>query len=168
MTSLKTFPNPILTQKCDDVRFDVFGEEKLKKLVVDMYEIMHKNGGIGLAAPQVGLSLNIFVVDLVQPQDGYTTPKVFINPKVMTSEETSEMEEGCLSFPGITQSITRPAKVTVLAQDIDGKPFTEEATGLYAHAIMHEYEHLQGKTIYNHMSALRRDIVRRKIQKHLK
>lgn len=168
--NLITWPNELLMQPAVDVQLEEFSSEELKHLVASMFEIMHKSGGIGLAASQVGVLKNIFVLDLsrIPENGGFTTPKVFINPQPVGSEERTELEEGCLSFPGIYQKVSRYKSLSMSALDIDGKPFFEKATDLYAHVMMHEYDHLRGKTIYNYMSNLRRDIVRRKLNKQNK
>ncbi len=167
---LITWPNELLLQPTLEVKQEEFGTDELKNLVASMFDIMHKAGGVGLAAPQVGVLSKIFVVDLspVPENGGFTTPKVFINPQPIGGPEDYELEEGCLSFPGIYQKVTRPKDVVITAKDIDGNIFIEKSTGLYSHVILHECDHLNGKTIYNHMSNLRRDIVRRKLNKQNK
>lgn len=164
---LLIWPNDHLLTKAELVTD--FKSEALKELVVSMFEIMHKSGGIGLAATQVGSNKQVFIADLSSIIDpfvfGFSKPKTFINPVILKAETPSPLEEGCLSFPGITQIVRRPYDVTIKAFDVDGNEFIEEANGLYAHVLQHELEHLQGKTIYNHMSNLRKDIVKRKLNK---
>ncbi len=162
--NLVIWPNDTLSQKCSDVTQEEFGSNELKDLVASMFDIMHKNHGIGLAAPQVGLLKNVFVVDVGQSYD--IKPKVFINPAIITqSDNKSSLDEGCLSFPAISQSVQRNKDILVEAKDIDGKTFQEKASNLYAHVLQHEYDHLVGKTIYSYMGAVKKDIVKRKIQK---
>ena len=114
--------------------------DDIRKLANDMFEAMVAADGVGLAGPQVGKSLRIFVIiadDNVR--------RVFINPQIIaTSEEQCDYDEGCLSIPGVWESIKRPAKVTVQALDENGKPFTLEADGLLARTVQHEYDHLEG------------------------
>lgn len=114
--------------------------DEIRKLTTDMFEAMIAADGAGLAGPQVDRALRLFVViadDNVR--------RVFINPQIIaTSEELSDYEEGCLSIPGVWETIKRPAKVTVQALNEDGKPFTLEAEGLLARVIQHEYDHLDG------------------------
>jgi peptide deformylase len=156
---------------CEDVKPEDFKTEELKELVADMFELMHKSFGIGLAAPQVGVNKNIFVVDLsiVNTADsGFSTPKVFINPMIIGSMEESELEEGCLSFPGVYQKVKRAKDVTITAQNVDGDFFTEKGYKLYAHVLQHEYDHLRGVTLYDKMSNLKRDVTRRKLAKYTK
>lgn len=166
---LLTWPNDILTSGCEDIKEEEFGKDELKKLIVDMFDIMRDNGGIGLAAPQIGILKNIFVVDLSHFSNakdfGFTTSRVFINPRPVGGPTDSELEEGCLSFPGVFQKVKRPDEVFVMAQDVDGTYFNEKAKGLYSHVILHEYDHLKGKTIFNYMSRLRKDMAKRKINK---
>ncbi len=168
------YPDTILAQKSYSVDQIEFGTESLKQLVSDMFETMHSAKGIGLAASQIGILKNMFVVDLsgfpdqIKQSCGITTPKAFINPIIKSQDGKSELVEGCLSFPFISQNIVRSNHVTILAQNIDGEWFTEEASGIYAHALLHEFDHTQGITLYNRMSALKRDLTRRKIQKMTK
>ncbi len=166
---LLTWPNDKLTSISEDVKEEEFKTQELKELVVAMFDIMHQSGGIGLAAPQIGILKNIFVVDLSFFKDheamGFTKPKAFINPRPVGGPQDSEMEEGCLSFPGVFQKVIRPEEVIVMSQDVDGNFFNEKGKGLYSHVILHEYDHLRGKTIYNHMSRLRKDMAKRKLNK---
>ena len=114
--------------------------DEIRKLADDMLETMIEANGVGLAGPQVGKSLRIFVA--MADDD---VKRVFINPQIIkTSEEVEEYEEGCLSIPQVYESITRPSRVTVQALNENGKPFTLEADGLLARIIQHEYDHLEG------------------------
>jgi peptide deformylase len=114
--------------------------DEIRKLAEDMFETMIEANGVGLAAPQVGLSLRMFVA--MADDD---VKRVFINPQIIkTSEEVGEYEEGCLSIPQVYESITRPLGVTVQAINEKGRPFTLEADGLLARIIQHEYDHLDG------------------------
>ena len=114
--------------------------DEIRKLADDMLETMIDADGVGLAAPQVGLSLRMFVA--MADDD---VKRVFINPQIIkTSEEVADYEEGCLSIPQVYESITRPVRVTVQALNEKGRPFTLEADGLLARIIQHEYDHLDG------------------------
>lgn len=114
--------------------------DEIRTLIANMFETMHKENGIGLAGPQVGKSLRLFIIEL-DDEVRY----VFINPQIIgTSVETSMYEEGCLSIPGIYEEIERPVGVTIQALDEGSKTFTLEADGLLARAIQHEYDHLEG------------------------
>ena len=140
--------------ECDVIRIYKLGEEVLRKkavpiekvtdeiktLIGDMFETMVDANGVGLAAPQVGKKLRLFVA--VADDD---VKRVFINPQIVsTSEEVGDYEEGCLSIPGVYETIRRPVRVTVQALDENGKPFTLEADGLLARIIQHETDHLDG------------------------
>ncbi|MCR5289007.1 MAG: peptide deformylase [Treponema sp.] len=114
--------------------------DEIRQLLEDMFEAMIEANGVGLAGPQVGKSLRLFVA--IADDD---VRRVFINPQIIaTSEEQSDYEEGCLSIPGVYESIQRPTRVTVQALNENGKPFTLEADGLLARIIQHEYDHLNG------------------------
>lgn len=115
-------------------------DEKIKELVKDMIETMHKSNGVGLAAPQVGILKRIAVIDLYDDKG----PIVLINPEIIKEKGEQEVEEGCLSFPNQFAKIIRPAEVTVKALDIDGKERIIKAKELLAQAISHECDHLDG------------------------
>ncbi len=127
----------ILRQKAHDVEKI---DEEILALIEKMFITMYDENGIGLAGPQVGKNLRLFVIELDDE-----VRHVFINPQIIsTSQETSRYEEGCLSIPGVYEEIERPIKITVQALNEKGKPFTMEADGLLARAIQHEYDHLEG------------------------
>ena len=129
--------NPVLREKSEPVAAVT---QEIVQLVSDMFETMDMQRGVGLAAPQVGKLLRMFVITI---DDGVR--RVFINPQIIeTSVETCEIEEGCLSIPDVWESITRPSRVTVQALDEHGRPFTIEADGYLARVIQHEYDHLDG------------------------
>ncbi len=115
-------------------------DEKIKELVEDMIETMHKNNGVGLAAPQVGILKRVVVIDLYDDKG----PIVLINPEIIKEKGEQEVEEGCLSFPNQFAKIIRPAEVTVKALDIDGKERKIKSKELLAQAISHEIDHLNG------------------------
>ena len=139
-------------------------DDKLRKLVEDMFESMYAAHGIGLAAPQIGLSLQLNVIDITSGQD----PKAKLalaNPQILYNEGVQREEEGCLSFPGFHAIVRRPARVTITGQDATGKKVTCIGEGLLARAFCHETDHLQGKLFIAHISALKRDLIRRKVKK---
>ncbi len=116
-------------------------DEALQELLLDMQETMHADSGVGIAAPQVGVSKQIFIA--APPGEN---PLVCINPSILeTSQETSLFEEGCLSVPGVFAEIERPTEVTFHYQDVKGRSHTIRATGYLARIMQHEYDHLQGK-----------------------
>ena len=140
---------------------------ELKKFIADMFESMYAAQGVGLAAPQIGISKRIAVIDITCGKD----PKaklVLINPEVIEADGKQHEEEGCLSIPGFRESVQRPAKATIRAQDENGKEYTKTGTGLLARAFCHETDHLNGKFFISHLSTLKRDLIKRKIRKLIK
>jgi len=136
----------------------------LAKLVEDMFESMYAAQGVGLAAPQIGLSLQLAVIDITSGQD----PKaklVLANPKIIATGERQKEEEGCLSLPGFHAEVRRPRRVTIRAQDVTGKEYTRTGEDLLARAFCHETDHLHGKLFITHLSMLKRDMIRRRIRK---
>lgn len=139
-------------------------DQAIKNLVSDMADTVKKAQGLGLAAPQVGVSKRIFVVDL-SAVDITEKLHVFINPEILETSDEVEMEEGCLSFPGIYQKIVRPARVVVRATDIDGHRFEMKAEGLAARAILHEYDHLEGKLFIDYISPIAKTLLKGRLKK---
>lgn len=138
--------------------------ETLRLMVPRMFATMYAAPGIGLAAPQVGLDLRLAVIDL-QPEDK-PAPITLINPRIETmSREEATREEGCLSIPGQYADVTRPERVTVVYQDLDGNSQTIEADGLLATCLQHEIDHLEGVLFVDHLSALKRNMIMRKMVK---
>ncbi|OFW24137.1 MAG: peptide deformylase [Acidobacteria bacterium RIFCSPLOWO2_02_FULL_59_13] len=128
---------------------------------------MYAANGIGLAAPQIGISKRIAVIDITFNKD----PKskiVLINPQIISVEGKQKEEEGCLSIPGFRESVARPLRATVRAWDRHGKEFTMQGEGLLARAFCHETDHLSGRLFISHLSALKRDLITRKIRKMMK
>jgi peptide deformylase len=156
------YPDPRLKipgKKVEAVTDDV------RRLVDDMAETMYAAPGVGLAATQIGVALQIFVIDTAD-SDAPSDLRVFINPEIIERHDAITWNEGCLSFPGITEEIERAARVKVRAQDRDGKWFELEAEGLLAVAIQHEYDHLQGVLMIDHLGPLKKRIVHRKMVKY--
>ncbi len=141
-----------------------FGPE-LQSLIDDMAETMYAAPGVGLAAPQIGVSQRLFIVDVAVGDDESSDLRVFINPEIVDTDGITSFEEGCLSFPGIREEIERAAQVTVRALDRHGQPFEVEADGLLAVAIQHENDHLEGKLMVDRMSILKRRMVHRAMTK---
>jgi len=155
------FPDPILQQPAEPVT--VFDAE-LRKLVEDMFTSMYDAQGIGLAAPQIGISKRLTVIDLSfqkKPEDKI----VLINPEVIEIKGKQVEEEGCLSLPEIRDRVVRAAEVKVRAQDAEGKPIEVEGSELLARAIQHEIDHLDGILFIFRLSRLKRDLQLRKIRK---
>lgn len=134
----------------------------VRSLVNDMLETMYAAPGIGLAATQVNIQKRIIVMDV---SDDKNQPMVFINPTLLGREGESEMEEGCLSVPGFYERVQRAGRVWVSALDRDGEPFELDASGLLAICIQHEMDHLNGKLFVDYLSALKRDRIRKKLEK---
>ena len=158
------YGDPVLTKRAEEITdFD----ERLRKTVDDMFETMYGANGVGLAAPQVGILKRLFVMDC---SAGREKPRkiALINPVIVTEEGEQVGDEGCLSFPGIYFQVARPERVVVRAQDIDGKPFTIDVMDLEARCASHETEHLDGDLFIEHLSPLKRDLVKRKIKKRIK
>lgn len=156
------FPDPRLTTVASDV--DTF-DEALKKLVQDMTETMYSANGIGLAATQVNVHKRLLVLDVSENQD---QPRVYINPKILNTEGDQVHEEGCLSVPGIYANVKRAENITISAQDSNGNTFEEQAEGLHAVCIQHEMDHLIGRLFVDYLSPLKRNMVRKKLEKQRK
>jgi peptide deformylase len=137
---------------------------EIRQLVDDMAETMYAAPGVGLAAPQLGIPLRIFVIDIA-PNDAPSDLRVFINPEIVGRVGTTTWEEGCLSFPGIHEEIERAESVTVRATDLDGKSFEVSGDGLLAIAMQHEYDHLDGVLMIDHVSLLKRRMMDREMKK---
>ena len=155
------FPEPVLSQPGEPVTD--FNAE-LRRLVADMFETTYASQGIGLAAPQVGVSKRLAVVDLSlgkEPNDKI----VLINPEIISRDGKLYEEEGCLSFPEIREKVTRAAKVRIRAQNEHGKWFEMDAEDLLARCFQHEIDHVDGMLFIFRMSALKRDLNLRKIRK---
>ena len=155
------YGNPVLEKPADVV--SVFNEE-LKKLVDDMFESMYAARGVGLAAPQIGISRRIAVVDVTFKEDP-DAKLVLINPEVIHKEGRHTQSEGCLSIPDFRENVGRAKIVTIRAQDLSGKVFEKTGDDLLARAFQHETDHLDGKLYISHISALKRDLIKRKIRK---
>jgi len=141
-----------------------FDTPELNKLLDDMFESMYAARGVGLAAPQIGVGKRIAVIDITTGEDA-AQKIVLINPEIIATEGTQTGEEGCLSLPTFRETVTRPQRVTVRAYDGKGKVFEMTGEDLLARAFLHETDHLSGKLYINHISPLKRDLIRRKIRK---
>jgi peptide deformylase len=137
---------------------------ELRSLIDDMIETMYAAPGVGLAAPQVGVPSRLFVVDTSVGRNAADL-MVFVNPEFVEREGLQLEEEGCLSVPGFTATVARPARVVVRGLDRDGKERTVEGTGLLARAFQHEMDHLDGRLFVDHLRGIKRDLIVRKIQK---
>ncbi len=154
------YPHPTLAAKAEPVtEFD----DELKELAQNMAQTMYEAPGIGLAANQVGVLKRIIVIDVSEEHNDL---RVFVNPEIIAqSEEIEEFEEGCLSLKGLYETVKRPERVTVRAQDLDGEPFELEAEGLLAICLQHEIDHLHGIVFIDHLSRLKKDRAKVKLRK---
>src|SRR5712692_2190939 len=139
-------------------------DEELNKLCADMFESMYAAQGVGLAAPQIGVGLRLAVIDVSSGKNP-EAKLVLANPQVIHVEGEQREEEGCLSFPGFRGNVIRPQFVTVRGQDASGKSYEMRSEGLLARAFCHEIEHLDGILFIQHLSMLKRDLIKRKIRK---
>jgi peptide deformylase len=140
-------------------------DEALKRLVQDMAQTMYAAPGVGLAATQVDVHKQLIVVDVSERQDALV---VLVNPEIVEASGISDIEEGCLSVPGVYDIVERAERVKVRAYDQNGNPFTLEAQGLLAVCIQHEMDHLKGKVFVEHLSQLKQQRVRAKLAKQLR
>ena len=139
-------------------------DDAVRQLCDDMAETMYAAPGVGLAAPQIGVSKRIFVIDIANEGEP-SQLRTFINPEIVAREGEAVWEEGCLSFPGIHEEIERAAKVTVRALDLQGYPFELHAVGLLAIAVQHENDHLDGALMVDRVSLLKRRMIDREMRK---
>ena len=173
---IRIWPDPALKAKASPVT-EVTGDTK--RLVDDMFETMYKSNGIGLAATQVAVAERIVTIDL-DPKGhaktdeevkreldewGFKGPTAFINPEIVKGEGEIVWEEGCLSVPGINEEVKRKEHVIVRAIGVDGNPFEVEAHGLFAVCLQHETDHLNGRVFVEYLSKLKRDVIRRKMER---
>jgi peptide deformylase len=162
MYSIVLYGEQVLEKQAEAVTD--FDTPELNKLIEDMFESMYAAKGVGLAAPQIGIAQRIAVIDLSVAEDPQQKI-VLINPEIIRKEEFQTGEEGCLSLPGFREQVTRPKSVTVRAQDVKGEWFEMIGEELLARAFCHEIDHLNGRLYISHVSALKRDLIRRKVRK---
>lgn len=139
-------------------------DEEFRKLTDDMFESMYAAQGVGLAAPQIGIGLRVTVIDVTNGKNPEAR-LVCANPQVVHAEGEQHEEEGCLSLPGFRGRVLRPSFVTIRAQNLTGEEFEMRGEGLLARAFCHEIDHLDGILFINHLSMLKRDLIKRKIRK---
>jgi peptide deformylase len=153
------YPNPALRVTADSVaEFD----DKLKKLLSDMLETMYFSKGVGLAAPQVGVPLRVVVIDWEGSR------YQLVNPRIIEEEGEEKAEEGCLSFPGIYEEITRPSRIRVIYQDENGVERDEVIEGFLARVFCHEIDHLDAKLMIDRLSRLKRAFIKKKMERKTK
>ncbi|MBN8730767.1 MAG: peptide deformylase [Acidobacteria bacterium] len=154
--------HPVLEQVAEPVQ--QFDTPELRELVDGMFETMYANKGVGLAAPQVNVSQRVTVIDTSNGEDP-NAKVVLINPEITRLEGTQLGEEGCLSIPGFREDVKRAMKATIRARNVKGEEFELTGEELLARAMQHEIDHLNGILFLQHLSALKRDLIRRKIRK---
>ncbi len=173
---IRIWPDPVLCRRTREVSHV---DDSTAALVSDLFDTMYAESGIGLAANQIGTTLRVAVIDLdpqrKAPHDpevraelqawGFTAPLAFINPKIVAASGYIIWEEGCLSVPGVLDNVKRRRRVRVRALDLQGKPFTMELEGLFAVALQHELDHLDGKVFIEYLPRLKQQSIRRRMQR---
>ena len=153
------YPDPRLRTRATPV---AVVDDAVRQLIDDLLETMYASKGIGLAASQVDIHRRVLVLDI---SDGRDQPMAFINPEILEAEGSAPGEEGCLSLPGIYDKLERAARVRVRALDRNGEPFELDADGMLGVCIQHEMDHLEGKLFVDYLSELKRQLIRRRLQK---
>ena len=157
------YPEPVLLTLGKPVGEEDFGPE-FDRVIADMFETMREAGGVGLAAPQVGISKRFFVMD-VPDDEGNSNPLTLVNPEIVRVEGEQVGDEGCLSFPGLYQTVKRDMRVIVRAQDVKGGEIELDMADLAARCILHETDHCDGVVFLDRMTALKRELAKRKIKR---
>jgi len=153
------FPDPRLRNRAKSV---AVVDKSLTQLIDDMLETMYRAPGIGLAATQVNVAKRVVVIDISEEKN---QPLCLINPEILEKDGVEQMEEGCLSVPGVYDLVSRAGHIRLRALDRDGNPFEMEAEGLLAVCIQHELDHLDGKLFVDYLSSLKRQRIRKKLEK---
>jgi peptide deformylase len=162
--NLRFYGDPVLRTKAAPV--PDADSDALRELVADMFETCAAEEGAGLAAPQIGVSLRVFVVDCPEDPEDPESPIVrfvAVNPRVVAAEGQVLSEEGCLSMPGLREKVKRHASVTLEALDVEGRPFRVVGRGLVSRAIQHEMDHLEGVLFIDRLSALKRQLLKKQL-----
>jgi peptide deformylase len=163
---IRQYPDPILRQQAKTIE-NINGD--LQRLIDDMFETLYAAPGLGLAAPQVGHSLRLFVYDLSVAEEGKKgSPMVLVNPEFISQEGEANEDEGCLSVSEFRESVVRASRAAVRGMDRDGKEITVEGAGLLAKLLQHEMDHLNGKLFIDRISSLKRSIFMRRLKKLMK
>lgn len=153
-------PDPRLREKAQPVeRFDA----ALRRLIDDMFETMYAAPGVGLAATQVGVARRVAVMDCAA-EEGKREPLVLVNPQIFEPSDPEEVEEGCLSVPGVRDRLKRYRRLRLRALDRDGKPYELQAEGLVAQCVQHEIDHLNGKLYIDYLSSIKRERLMKKMR----
>ena len=155
MYKIRIIGDSILRQKTTEVeKFD----DNLKAVIDEMIDTMHKEDGIGLAAPQVGMNKSLLVID-ISSIDDYEKPTAFINPKIVETSGESVYEEGCLSIPGVREEVSRPDTITLKYHDQDGKKHKDTFSGWKSRVLQHEIDHLNGVLFVDHISPVKKQLL---------
>ena len=157
------YGNPVLRKRAGEIKNI---DQNIRKLAQDMVDTMHAAPGIGLAAPQVNHSLRLITVDL-SVGENENDLMVLINPEIVSQEGEQCEEEGCLSVPEVQENVIRPARLLLKGLDLEGKERRVEAEGLLARVICHEIDHINGKLFFEHLSPLKRKLIKKKLKKSL-
>ena len=158
------YGDPVLQTVGEPLGDGEFGE-RLEKFAADMFATMEEAGGVGLAAPQVGVSKRMFVMDIPEGENREAVKVVLVNPEIIRVEGEQSGDEGCLSFPGLFQVVQREMRIIARAQNIKGEHFEIDVEGLAARCILHETDHCDGIVFLDRMSPLKRQLAKRKIKK---
>lgn len=162
LKTIYTYGSPVLREKAVPVTSVT---PEIKQLVSDMFETMYAAEGIGLAAPQVGVSIRLFIIDL-HPMDEKEGRRVFLNPELLEfSEEKDICDEGCLSIPTVREDVVRPTAVRIKYQTLEGENRIEWIDTFLARVIQHEFDHLDGVLFTDHLSALKRSLLKKTLKK---
>ncbi len=157
------YGDPVLKKKAQDIEKDT---SDLKQLVEDMFETMYQANGVGLAAPQIGKSVRLFIIDSTPTEEDESKgiKQAFVNPEIIDSEgENEPFEEGCLSIPGIREDVQRPPKVKIRFVDENFQPAEMELEGMAARIVQHEYDHIEGILFTDHISAFKKRLLKGKL-----
>ncbi len=150
---IRLYGDPVLREKCRAVEAV---DDDVRRLIDDLVETMYEADGVGLAAPQVGVPLRVFVYDI---REEGVEPGVFVNPEIVEREGTQKEDEGCLSLPGVTELVERSQRIVLRGLDRDGEPVSVEAEGLLSRCLQHEYDHIDGVLFIDHLSPLKRKLL---------
>ncbi len=161
MRNILIYGHPVLRMKARPVEQI---DDDIRDLAEEMIETMEVADGIGLAAPQVGESLSLCVVNMALIEDG-AAARVFVNPEILDTEGSCTMEEGCLSIPDIREDVERPEKIRLRYQDLDGHEFEETCDGMLARVLQHEIDHLNGVLFVDRISPIRRKLLSKRLKK---
>ena len=161
LLEIKTFGCPVLRQKASSVEEVT---DDIRSLVQEMFETMYAAEGIGLAAPQVGMSIRLLIMD-VSPSDPEATPTVLVNPEIVSADGEITGEEGCLSLPGVSGEVKRHANIAVRALDENGCSVEYELSEIHSRVAQHEVDHLDGTLVTDHFSTIKRNLLRGQLRK---